>query len=44
MIYDLSLVATITVTSYSWAPSSGDRDRLFTCGAIFKLPHHFPLH
>jgi len=26
-------VVTITVTCYSWAPSSGDH--LFTCGAIF---------
>jgi len=28
---------TITVTCYSWAPSSGDR--LFACGAIFWRPH-----
>jgi len=28
---------TITVTCYSWAPSSGDH--LFTCGAIFWQPH-----
>jgi len=27
--YDNSLVVTITVTCYSWAPSSGDH--LFTC-------------
>jgi len=27
---------TITVTCYSWAPSSGDH--LFTCGAIFWPP------
>jgi len=33
---------TITVTCYSWAPSSGDY--LFTCGAIFWPPHHFTLH
>jgi len=44
---------TITVTCYSWAPSSGDH--LFTCGAIFWPPqclqtlgqitfaHKFPL-
>jgi len=31
--YDNSLVVTITVTFYSWTPSSGDH--LFTCGAIF---------
>jgi len=30
--YDNSLVVTITVTCYSWAPSSGDH--LFSCGAI----------
>jgi len=35
-------VVTITVTCYSWAPSSGDQ--LFTSGAIFWPPHHFPLH
>jgi len=40
--YDNSLVVTITVTCYSWAPSSGDH--LFTCVAIFWPPHHFPLH
>jgi len=28
-----SLVVTITVTCYSWAPSSGDH--FLTCGAIF---------
>jgi len=27
---------TITVTCYSWAPSSGDH--LFTCGTIFWPP------
>jgi len=35
--YDNSLVVTITVTCYSWAPSSGDH--LFTCDAIFWPPH-----
>jgi len=30
MNHDISLVVTITVTCYSWAPSSGDH--LFTCG------------
>jgi len=30
---------TITVTSYSCAPSSGDH--LFTCGAIFWPPHMY---
>jgi len=30
--YDNSLVVTITVTCYLWAPSSGGH--LFTCGAI----------
>jgi len=34
--YDNSLVVTITVTCYSWAPSSGDH--LFTCGAIYRPP------
>jgi len=34
--YDHSLVVTITVTCYSWAPSSGDH--LFTCGAISRSP------
>jgi len=34
--YDNSLVVTITVTYYSWAPSSGDH--LFTCGAIYQPP------
>jgi len=28
---------TITVTCYSWTPSSGEH--LFTCGAIFWPPH-----
>jgi len=36
--YDNSLVVNITVTSYSWAPSSGDH--LFTCGAIYQRPHY----
>jgi len=35
--YDNSLVVTITVTCYSWAPSSGDH--LITGGAIFWPPH-----
>jgi len=35
--YDNSLVVTITVTCYSWAPSSGEH--LFTCGAIYRPPH-----
>jgi len=35
--YDYSLVVTITVTCYLWAPSSGDH--LFTCGAISRPPH-----
>jgi len=35
--YDNSLVATITVSCYSWAPSSGDY--LFSCGAISRPPH-----
>jgi len=35
--YDDSLVVTITVTCYSWAPSSGDH--LFSCGAISRPPH-----
>jgi len=34
--YDKSLVVTITVTCYSWTPSTGDH--LFTCGVIFKPP------
>jgi len=34
--YDNSLVVTITVTCYLWAPSSGDL--LFTCGAISRPP------
>jgi len=29
---------TITVTCYSWAPSSGDH--FFTCGAIYRPPHY----
>jgi len=37
MNYDNSLVVTITVTCYSWAPSSGDH--LFTCGTICRPPH-----
>jgi len=38
MNYDLSFVVTIiTVTCYSWAPSSGDH--IFTCGAIYRPPH-----
>jgi len=38
MNYNLSfVVTTITVTCYSWAPSSGDH--LFTCGAIYRPPH-----
>jgi len=35
--YDNSLVVTITVTCYSWAPSSGDH--LFSCSAISRPPH-----
>jgi len=35
--YDNSVVVTIAVTCYSWAPSSGDH--LFTCGAIYLPPH-----
>jgi len=35
--YDNSLVMTITVTCYSWAPSSADH--LFTCGTIFWPAH-----
>jgi len=31
---------TITVTCYSWAPSSGDH--LFACGAISKPPQEAP--
>jgi len=34
--HDNSLVVTITVTCYSWAPSSGDD--LFTSGTIFWPP------
>jgi len=37
--YDNSLVVNITVTCYSWAPSSGDH--LFACGAIYRPPQ-FP--
>jgi len=40
MSSDNSLVVAITVTYYSWAPSSGDH--LFTCGAIFWPPHWAP--
>jgi len=36
--YDNSLVVTVTVTRYLWAPSS--RDHLFTCGAIYPLPQY----
>jgi len=35
--YDNSLVVTITVIHYLWAPSSGDY--LFACGAISRPPH-----
>jgi len=35
--YDNSLVVTVTVTSYAWAPTSGDH--LFSCGAISRPPH-----
>jgi len=35
--YDNSLVVTVTVMCYSWAPSSGDH--LFTCDAIFWPQH-----
>ena len=38
MNYDNSLVVTITVTCYLWAPSSGDH--LFSCGAIFRPPQY----
>jgi len=38
--YDNSLVVTIAVSCYSWAPSSSDH--LFTCGAIY-LPPHIPV-
>jgi len=34
--YDTSLVVNITVSCYSWAPSSGDH--AFTCGAIYRPP------
>ena len=40
MNYDLSFVVTpITMTCYSWAPSSGDH--LFTCDAIYMPPQYF---
>jgi len=39
MNYDNSLVVTITVTCYSWAPSSGNH--LFSCGAISWPPHQW---
>jgi len=39
--YDNSLVVTITVTCYSWAPSSGDH--LFSCGAISRPPQYLHL-
>jgi len=35
--YDNLLVVTITVTCYSWAPSSSDH--LLTYGAISRPPH-----
>jgi len=35
--HDKSIVVTITVTCYSWAPPGGDP--LFSCGAIFRPPH-----
>jgi len=35
--YDNSLVVTIAVTCYSWAPSSGVH--LLACRAIFRPPH-----
>jgi len=38
--YDNSLVVTITVAYYLWAPSSSGH--LFTCGAISRPPH-FPI-
>jgi len=38
--YNNSLVVTITVTCYSWAPTSGDH--LFTCGTIYRPPHYSP--
>jgi len=37
--YDNLLVVTITVTCYSWAPSSGDH--LFACGDIYLPPQLF---
>jgi len=39
---DNSLVATVTVACYSWAPSSGDY--LFSCGAISRPPHNTHRH
>jgi len=39
MNYDLSFVVTITVTCYSWAPSSGDH--IFACGAIYQPPQKY---
>jgi len=36
--YDNSLVVTITVTCYSWVPSSGVH--LFSCVAISRPPHN----
>jgi len=43
MNYDKnSFVATMTVTCYSWALSSGDH--LFTCGAIYRSPHIFAVY
>jgi len=39
--YDNSLVVTVTVTCYSWEPSSGNH--LFSCGAIYRPPHIPPL-
>jgi len=41
MNYDLSFVVTtntITVTCYSWSPSSSDH--LFICGTISRPPHN----
>jgi len=40
MNYDNSLLVTITVTCYSWEPSSGDH--LFSCGAISRPPQRAP--
>jgi len=39
--YNNSLVVTVTVTCYSWAPSRGDH--LFTCGAIYRPPQFVTL-